>query len=136
MRVPGRGFAARRAVVVRDFLIFVLKLTIDGLKDVVLLPVASIAFVADLLIGGSDRPRLFYRVVRAAERFDRWLNLTGALDELERGDTEDGLFGASRAGSDTLLGKVEAWVRGSEDRGTDEASDDEAGDDGTREPRR
>jgi hypothetical protein len=122
--------------VVRDFLIFVLKLTIDGLKDVVLLPVASIAFVADLLIGGSDRPRLFYRVVRAAERFDRWLNLTGALDELERGDTEDGLFGASTAGSDTLLGKVEGWVRGAEDPEADQTRDAEAGDDEPRAPRR
>lgn len=108
----GRGFSPNRSVLVRDFLIFVLKLTVDGLKDVVLLPVASVAFVADLLIGSSRNPRLFYRAVRVAERFDRWLNLTGALDELERGETEDGLFGASTAGSDTLLGKVEELVRG------------------------
>lgn len=108
----GKGFAARRSVVVRDYLVFMLKLTIDGLKDFVLLPLASIAILADLLIGGGRRPRLFYRVVRVSERFELWLNLNGALDELERGETDDGLFGASTAGSDTLLGKVEAWVRG------------------------
>lgn len=121
-RTSGRGFSAPRPVVVRDYLIFVLKLLIDGLKDVVLLPLASIAILADLLIGG-DRPRLFYRVVRQSERFELWLNLNGALDELERGETDDGLFGASTAGSDTLLGKVEGWVRGRDhddpDRGDD-----------------
>jgi len=111
-RRRGKGFAARRSVAVRDYLIFLLKLTIDGLKDFVLVPFATIAIIADLLIGGDRRPRLFYRVVRASERFEIWLNLNGALDELERSETDDGLFGASTAGSDSLLGKVEGWVRG------------------------
>jgi hypothetical protein len=110
---PGRGFAARRTIVVRDFLIFALKLGIDGLKDVVLFQIASIAVLADLL-RGEGHSRLFYKVVRQSERFDLWLNLNGALDELERGETEDGLFGASTAGSDTLLGKMEGWVRGND----------------------
>jgi hypothetical protein len=109
--------------VVRDFLIFAVKLAIDGLKDVVLLQIASIAVLADLL-RGEGHSRLFYKVVRQSERFDLWLNLNGALDELEKGETEDGLFGASRAGSDTLLGKMEGWVRGNDyddpDRGTRE----------------
>lgn len=113
-RRGGRGFAARRSVAVRDYLFFLLKLTIDGLKDFVLVPLATIAIIADLLIGGDRRPRLFYRVVQASERFELWLNLNGALDELETSDTDDGLFGASIAGSDTLLGKVEAWVRGAD----------------------
>ena len=111
-RGRGKGFAARRSVAVRDYLIFLLKLTIDGLKDFVLVPLATIAIIADLLIGGDRRPRLFYRVVRASERFEIWLNLNGALDELERSETDDGLFGASTAGSDSLLGKVEGWIRG------------------------
>ena len=104
---PGRGFAAKRSVLIRDFIVFALKLAIDGLKDVVLVQIASIAVLADLL-RGENKPRLFYRVVQASEKFDLWLNLNGAVNELERGQTEDGLFGASRAGSDTLLGK--RWV--------------------------
>jgi len=108
----GQGFAARRSVAVRDYLVFLLKLTIDGLKDFILVPLATIAIIADLLIGGERRPRLFYRVVQVSERFEIWLNLNGALDELERSETDDGLFGASTAGSDSLLGKVEGWVRG------------------------
>ena len=115
-----RGFAAKRSVLVRDYLIFALKLAIDGLKDVVLVQIASIAVLADLL-RGEGKPRLFYRVVQASEKFDLWLNLNGAVDELEKGETEDGLFGASRAGSDTLLGQLEGWVRGTEHDAEDSA---------------
>jgi len=107
----GRGFSAKRTVLVRDFVIFALKLAIDGLKDVALVQIASIAVLADLL-RGEGKPRLFYRVVQLSEKFDLWLNLNGAVDELERGETEDGLFGASRAGSDSLLGQLEGFVRG------------------------
>ncbi len=109
----GKGFAARRTVVVRDFVIFAVKLAIDGVKDVALLQIAAIAVLADLL-RGEGHDRLFYKVVRLSERFDLWLNLNGAVDELEKGDTYDGLFGASTAGSDTLLGKLEGWVRGND----------------------
>ncbi len=122
----GRGFSAKRSVLVRDFVIFALKLTIDGLKDVALLQIASIAALADLL-RGRDKPRLFYRVVQLSEKFDLWLNLNGAVDELERGETDDGLFGASKAGSDTLLGKLEGLVRG-KDHDADPASSEGARD--------
>lgn len=97
----------------RDYLIFTVKLAIDGFKDVALFQIASIAVLADLL-RGEGHDRLFYKVVRLSERFDLWLNLNGAVKELEKGQTDDGLFGASTAGSDTLLGKMEGWVRGND----------------------
>jgi hypothetical protein len=34
---------------------------------------------------------------------------------MERGNDDDGLFGASRAGSDTLLGEIEKIVKGKEE---------------------
>jgi len=122
--IPLAELRVENPVLVRDYLIFMLKLGIDGLKDVVLVQLASIAMLADLLRGGG-KPRLFYRLVRQSERFDLWLNLNGAVDELERGESRDGLFGASTAGSDTLLGKLEGWARGLEhDR---EPPEDEGG---------
>ena len=44
-----------------------------------------------------------------AERFDLWLNLYGA--SMRAPDSGDGLFGASRAGANTMLGKLEQMVR-------------------------
>ena len=97
----------------RDFAIFQLKLLLDGFKDVALSALSVGALAIDLLAGGGTRPRVFYSVLAMSERFDLWLNLSGAVSRLEEGELdEDGLFGASAAGSDTLLGKVEELVRG------------------------
>jgi hypothetical protein len=107
---------APRRVTFRDFLIFQLKLLLDGMKDVVLFQLSIIAMVLDLFRGGGPKPRYFYGVLRMSERFDLWLNLNGAMDRLEADDVEgDGLFGASDAGADTLLGTVEEWVRGGDE---------------------
>jgi len=109
---------ATRGVTVRDFLIFQLKLLIDGAKDLVLLQLSLVAVLIDLISGRGRRPRLFYSVLRISERFDLWLNLNGAIDRIESGKgDEDGLFGGSRAGSDSLLGAIEQMVRGGDGRG-------------------
>lgn len=97
----------------RDLVIFLVKLAIDGLKDLVLMNLALGAAALDLISGGGTRPRLFYSVLRLSERFDLWLNLNGAVEQMDSGQAgDDGLFGASVAGSDTLLGKLEELVRG------------------------
>ena len=101
---------ATRVVTVRDFLIFQIKLILDGLKDVVLVPVSTVAVVLDVVSGAGRRPRLFYSVLRVSERLDLWLNLNGATAEVD--SSRDGLFGASTAGSDTILGQIEQVVRG------------------------
>lgn len=104
---------ASRGVVLRDFAIFQLKLLLDGFKDVVLSALSVGAVVLDILSGGGRRPRLFYKVLGMSERFDLWLNLSGAVTRLEQDELgDDGLFGASESGSDTLLGRVEEIVRG------------------------
>lgn len=98
-----------RAALVRDFLIFQVKLFLDGLKDVVVSPLAFIALVWDLVSGRGGRRhrrgRRFYSVLRMTERFDLWLNLYGAARRSER--SGEGLFEESAAGSDTLLGRLE-----------------------------
>ena len=101
---------ATRPVTIRDFLIFQLKLVLDGLKDVAVFNVSVAAMALDVLSGAGRRPRLFYTVLRLSERFDLWLNLHGATEGLSA--TDDGLFGASSASSDTLLGHLERITRG------------------------
>ena len=60
----------RRNVVIRDFAIFQLKLLLDAGKDFVLSMLSIGALVIDLLAGGGKRPRVFYSVMKAAEKFD------------------------------------------------------------------
>jgi hypothetical protein len=101
-------------VSVRDFAIFQLKLLIDGLKDGAVFAVPFVAFAVDLVFKRHGRRRFFYKVMRVSERFDLWLNLHGAAEGAE--SDEDGLFGRSEAGSDSMLGQIEQIVRGPEAR--------------------
>ncbi len=104
---------ATRLVLIRDFVIFLIKLVLDALKDGFLFHAAIVAVVLDLFFSGRRR-RIFYAVMKLGERFDLWLNLHGALSAEDTGNA-DGLFGASKAGSDNLLGKLEQAVRGGDE---------------------
>ena len=95
----------RTKVSIRDFCIFQLKLLIDGLKDGAVFTISFVAFAADLIFKRHGERRFFYRIMRVSERFDLWLNLHGGALRAE--SDEDGLFGVSEAGSNTLLGKLE-----------------------------
>lgn len=103
----------RTKVSIRDFAIFQLKLLIDGLKDGAVFTISFVAFAADLIFKRHGDRRYFYKVMRVSEKFDLWLNLHGAAERAEASD--DGLFGVSRAGSDTLLGKLEQIARGGDE---------------------
>jgi hypothetical protein len=120
-----------RSVTVRDFLIFQVKLWLDGIKDLVVSVVSVIAIVLDLISGRGRRPRLFYSVVRVSERFDAWINLHGVVKKLDETGSEDGFFGVSEAGADTLVGQIEQLVRGG-DKPRSKRSDPEAEEDGLR----
>lgn len=95
-------------VVVRDLVIFQLKLALDGLGDLVLAPLSLMAFVIDLL-PGRPAGKLFYRVLRFGERWDRWLSLY--RPSTQAGQSKEGLLQAGRVDADTFLGKVEEVVR-------------------------
>jgi hypothetical protein len=112
---------ATRGVLIRDFLIFQLKLVLDGFKDIFLFQASIVAVVIDLFFGGRRR-RLFYTIMRLGERIDLWLNLHGAISRMH--STDDGLFGASRAGSKTMLGQLEQAVRGGDQPRSRRGSED------------
>jgi hypothetical protein len=102
-----------RWVILRDLGIFQIKLALDGAKDIILAPVSITAAALDLLWPGARPGHRFYAVMRVGERFDRWLSLFSAADKATARD--DGLFGASRAGSGSMLGKLEELVIGHEE---------------------
>lgn len=112
----GKSLAvATRSVTLRDFAIFQVKLVLDGAKDVAVFWISIGAMILDFVAGRGRRPRLFYSVMRMSERWDLWLNLHSVLERLEEEESEDGLFGASDAGEDTLIGQIEQLVRGGDE---------------------
>lgn len=105
---PLRRLDRPRKIVLRDFLIYELKLLLDGAKSFAITWAALGAVALDMVAPGDVPGRRFYAVMRLGERLDRWLSLYGIADAAEA-DAE-GMFGVSRAGSPTLLGRVEALV--------------------------
>ncbi len=120
------------AVVLRDLAVYQVKLIVDGLKDLAMIWVSIGAAVLDVIRPTEQRGRRFYATMRAAERFDRWLNLYGASETAA--EDEEGLFGASRAGADSLLGKLEEMVLGHEE--PEEPEEGASGPPAPRDPRR
>jgi hypothetical protein len=97
-------------IIFRDVVIFQIKLFLDGVKDIILSPLSIIAAAADVISPTDRVGKRFYHVMLIGERMDKWLNLFGAAEHADPG--EDGLFGASVAGSNTMLGKLETMVTG------------------------
>jgi hypothetical protein len=98
-------------VLMRDFILFYIKLLVDGAKDLVLVQIALFAFCLDmiLMLTVGRKRSFFYRVLELGERFDLYLNLY--TPSQGAGANPDGLFGESRAGDDTFLGEMEELVR-------------------------
>jgi hypothetical protein len=100
-------------VLIRDLFILQLKLWMDGIKDIVLSPLSIGAAALDILRGPTPDGHRLYKVLRLGERYDLWLNLYGAGGKAEA--SGEGLFGGSRAGDETLIGRLEKLARGYEE---------------------
>lgn len=74
----------------QDAIEFQLKLFVDGIRDVLLVPISLIAALLDFIAPASDRGKLFYRVMRIGKDSENWLNLFGALERVQPvGQDED-----------------------------------------------
>ena len=77
-----------RAELLWRLMVFQLKLVMDGLRDVALVPVSLIAGVIGIVRGGPDADRPFEDVLRFGRRTETWINLFGH----QQGDTADKLI--------------------------------------------
>ena len=92
-----------RGALMRESLIFQLKLLADGARDVVLVPVSLVATLAGLLRGGDEPDQEFRRVMQLGRKTEQWINLFGTHEPLQE---------AGQAGSiDLLLTRAEEVVR-------------------------
>jgi hypothetical protein len=89
----------------RDVGVFELKLALDGVKDLVIAPLALAAFIADLVMPRDSRGIFLRAVIRIGERFEKWLNLYG----LKRRENTRTIL--DEGGSDVILDYVESRTR-------------------------
>ena len=93
----------KRGTLIRNAVVFQLKLMADGLRDLVLLPVSLVATLVGLLRGGEEPDREFRQVIELGRESEKWINLFGTHDVPED---------ASAAASiDVLFTKVETTLK-------------------------
>jgi hypothetical protein len=101
--------AESRWGLIRDLVVFQLKLALDASRDLVLVPVSMVAGIVDLVSGGEPPGKNFYAVVRLGRGTERWINLFGAIDAPEREEAVPSL--------DSLVGQLERRIVDQVERG-------------------
>lgn len=100
---------------IRDAIVFQVKLVVDGLRDLALLPISVAAALVSLLHSGDRAGSEFYRLVAFGKRTEKWIDLFGAADRLpDQGARDEALAVHS---FDKLVEKVEHMVREQYEKG-------------------
>ncbi len=105
-----------RWVLIRDVAVFQVKLLVDGLRDLVLVPLSLIAGLMSLTSGKDGVPGTqFYRLLGVGKQSERWINLFGAMTNAPP-DLEQSLPFPD-TDMDEIVGKIEAFVVDEQKRG-------------------
>lgn len=97
-----------RWTLIRDVVVFQMKLVVDGLKDLVLAPLSIVAGVLDVFRPEREGRGRFYRLVRRGHDFDRWVDLFEAAHR--KGDAESDALARSEKGMDAQLRALESML--------------------------
>jgi len=95
---PDRGSRWR---LLRDVVVFQVKLGLEAFVDITLIPVSLAAAAVDLLLGNWRRPRWFHAVLRFGERCERRIDLWGS--GVASANDQDSEVDAIMRGIETLL---------------------------------
>jgi hypothetical protein len=94
---------SKRGMLIRNSVVFQLKLMADGLRDLLLLPISLIATVIGLLRGGDEPEREFNQVIEVGRDSEEWINLFGNHDAPDNTN--------AAASIDALFTKVEETLK-------------------------
>ena len=95
--------SSKRGELIREAVVFQLKLVADGFRDLVLLPVSLVATVVGLLRGGDEPEREFQLVIDVGRQSEKWINLFGNHEQSEDSNPA--------ASIDVLFTKVEETLK-------------------------
>jgi len=97
-----------RRTLIRDAAVLQVKLAVDGLRDLLLVPVSIVAAFISLTRAGARPGTEFYDLLRIGRRSERWINLFGAAEHVHGPPSNDEEFGAEDI--DELVSRVETYV--------------------------
>jgi hypothetical protein len=98
-----------RWTLLRDIAVLQVKLIVDGLRDLILVPASLIAGIVSLASSANGRPGdQFYQLLGIGKQSERWIDLFGAL----RNAPPDvhGFEEFPDTGIDDLVGRLETFI--------------------------
>lgn len=109
MASDGESAAARspRQQLLKDLVLFQVKLIVDGFRDLLLVPVSIGAGIMSLMQKGPAPGPQFYELLRLGRRSERWINLFAAAGP---SDPESGPREPIPADIDDLVDRVESFI--------------------------
>ncbi|HMB72898.1 MAG TPA: hypothetical protein VKQ06_04955 [Gammaproteobacteria bacterium] len=109
-----------RNVFLRDAVVFHGKLMLDGLRDVILFPVALVAAIIDLIWRDDPAGHRFYDVVHFARQTEQWIDLFEAADRAP--DTDRPRPHIEGPGLDQFIDDIETKLKAGHEKGELSAS--------------
>lgn len=94
-----------RWTLIRDLVVFQFKLFVDGVRDLILVPISLVLGMISLLKGGDRIGTEFYDLLRYGRHTDRAINLFGAAERLHDPALDDEV-----PDIDSLVARVEGFV--------------------------
>jgi hypothetical protein len=105
-----------RWTLIRDVAVLQVKLVVDGLRDLILVPLSLAAGIVSLASGENGVPGTqFYRLLGVGKQSELWINLFGAMKNAPPDLEHPMPFPDSDM--DEIFGRIEAFVVDEEKRG-------------------
>ena len=105
-----------RWTLIRDIGVLQVKLIVDGLRDLLLVPASLIAGLMSLLSNDTERPGpYFYQLLNLGKQSEHWINLFGALQNAPADLRQVDPF--PEADMDELVGRLETFMIDEHKRG-------------------
>ena len=84
--MPARGEPDERWRFLRDVVVFQLKMFLDNVRDLVLMPVSLAAALLDFVLRGEREGARFYKVLRWGSHSEEVIDVYSAIKDHEAGD--------------------------------------------------
>ena len=111
-----KDYSADRWTLLRDIGVLQVKLVIDGLRDLVLVPSSLVAGLISLFSNPGGKPGdQFYQLLGAGKQSEHWINLFGALKNAPAEVEHSTPF--ANADMDDLVGRIERFMIDEHKRG-------------------
>jgi len=107
-KTSGQHDSRDRWTLIRDIAVLQFKLVVDGLRDLILVPISLVVGLISVVKSDTGNDNEFYELLRLGKRSERWINLFGAAEREQKPEVDHINF--PKEDIDTMVSRVESFV--------------------------